>query len=76
MSGTRAGGLQARDTNKQKYGKDFYSRIGAIGGSVTDIPKGFGKEDRTLLERILKKPRHHAQSAGRKGGYTSRRGKK
>lgn len=44
--------------------------------SGTGIPKGFGKEDRTLLERILNKPRHHAQKSGRKGGYISKRGKK
>lgn len=32
MSGTRDGGLKARDTNKDKYGQDFYSRIGKTGG--------------------------------------------
>lgn len=32
MSGTRAGGLKASQTNKNKYGADFYKNIGADGG--------------------------------------------
>jgi hypothetical protein len=32
MGGTREGGQQAAQTNKDKYGEDFYKRIGAIGG--------------------------------------------
>lgn len=32
MSGTKAGGLKARETNLRKQGKDFYRRIGRIGG--------------------------------------------
>ena len=32
MAGTRAGGLKAAATNKAKYGKKFYSRIGRKGG--------------------------------------------
>ena len=28
MAGTRSGGLKAAATNKAKYGKGFYSRIG------------------------------------------------
>ena len=28
MAGTKAGGVKAAATNKSKYGKDFYSRIG------------------------------------------------
>ena len=32
MAGTKAGGLRAKATNYQKYGKDHYRRIGAIGG--------------------------------------------
>lgn len=32
MVGTLAGGRKAAKTNKLKYGKDFYARIGAIGG--------------------------------------------
>ena len=32
MAGTVAGGLAAAETNKRKYGKDFYAKIGAKGG--------------------------------------------
>ena len=34
MSGNREGGLRAVETNKKKYGEDFYSKIGAIGGKI------------------------------------------
>lgn len=32
MVGTKAGGLKAYKTNIEKNGKDFYKRIGSIGG--------------------------------------------
>ena len=32
MSGTKAGGLKAAQTNRAKYGKEFYSTIGRKGG--------------------------------------------
>lgn len=32
MAGTKAGGRAAAETNKKKYGTDFYARIGASGG--------------------------------------------
>ena len=32
MAGTKAGGLKAAATNKKRHGKDFYSRIGIMGG--------------------------------------------
>ena len=28
MAGTKAGGMKAAATNKAKYGKEFYARIG------------------------------------------------
>lgn len=32
MSGTREGGAKAAETNKKKYGSDFYAEIGRKGG--------------------------------------------
>lgn len=32
MSGTKAGGLKAAKTNKERYGDDWYNRIGSLGG--------------------------------------------
>lgn len=32
MAGTKAGGLKAAKTNTDKYGADFYVKIGAQGG--------------------------------------------
>lgn len=56
MSGTKAGGLKARETNRTKYGEDFYSRIGTEGGSKK-VQKGFA--------RMAPEKR---REAGRKGG--------
>ena len=63
MSGTKAGGKKAAETNIKRHGKGFYAHIGSIGGSKpTDSPKGFA----TNLDR--------AREAGRKGGLNSTRG--
>lgn len=32
MAGTKAGGMKAARTNKEKYGNDFYAEIGHKGG--------------------------------------------
>lgn len=61
MAGTKAGGLKAAATNKAKYGKDFYARIGAIGGRNGNTG-GFAANP--ALAKI----------AGAKGGRISRRG--
>lgn len=62
MAGTLNGGLKARDVNKERYGKDFYKRIGAIGGKR-------GHTGGFYANREL------ARTAGAKGGAISRRGK-
>lgn len=61
VSGTLAGGRKARDTNYKLHGKDFYKRIGAIGGR-NGHTGGFAANP--ALARI----------AGAKGGRISRRG--
>lgn len=63
MSGTKAGGMKAAATNKSKYGKDFYAKIGAAGGKL-------GRTGGFYANREL------ARKAGAKGGRISRRTKK
>lgn len=63
MAGTKAGGRAAAATNKNKYGKDFYAKIGAKGGKL-------GRTGGFYANREL------ARQAGAKGGRISRRTKK
>ena len=63
MSGTIAGGKQAAKTNKERYGNDWYKRIGAEGGKK-------GTTGGFYANREL------AREAGRKGGLKSKRSKK
>lgn len=63
MSGTKSGGKAAAQTNKTKYGADFYARIGAQGGKN-------GRTGGFFANREL------ARLAGSKGGRISRRVKK
>lgn len=60
MSGTREGGLKARNTNIKLYGKDFYKIAGSKGGQVGHTG-GFAADP------------ERARWAGRKGGLKSRR---
>ena len=57
-----AGAAKAAATNKVRYGKDFYARIGAKGGRMSNTG-GFAAN------------RELASIAGRKGGKISRRSK-
>lgn len=62
MAGTREGGKKTAITNKKRYGDDWYSKIGAMGGKVENPNKGFAANpDRARL-------------AGAKGGKISRKG--
>jgi hypothetical protein len=63
MAGTKDGGKAAAETNKKKYGPDFYARIGAQGGKK-------GRTGGFFANREL------ARVAGAKGGRISRRTKK
>lgn len=62
MPGTKTGGVQAAKTNRERHGRDFYARIGKIGGQNSNTG-GFAANKE--LARI----------AGAKGGRVSRRGK-
>lgn len=63
MAGTKTGGKAAAQTNKNKYGSNFYARIGAMGGKK-------GRTGGFYANRDL------ARAAGAKGGRISRRTKK
>ena len=63
MAGTTVGGLKTVETNKKKYGEDFYVKIGAKGGSVKGLKKGFAANPEL------------ARTAGAKGGSVSKRNK-
>jgi uncharacterized protein len=73
MAGTKAGGAKASQTIRERD-PDYYRRIGAMGGKVKNPKKGFGSDDRTVLDKILLK-RKRASLAGKRGGTISRRGK-
>ena len=62
MSGTVFGARKTVETNIKKYGPDFYSKIGQIGGRL-------GRTGGFAANREL------AREAGRKGGLKSKRGK-
>ena len=61
MAGNKAGGLKAKITNLERYGKDFYRNIGRRGGQN-------GRTGGFYANREL------ARIAGAKGGRISKRG--
>lgn len=62
MAGTKEGGIAAAQTNKLKYGQDFYKKIGAKGGKI-------GRTGGFYVNREL------ASIVGKKGGSISRKKK-
>jgi len=60
MAGTIQGGKQAAETNKKRYGVDFYKNIGREGGKIS---KGGGFAANPEL----------AREAGRKGGLVKKK---
>ncbi len=71
MAGTHAGGAKAAETNKTKYGSDFYASIGAKGGKRGKTG-GFAS-DKKGADGLS--GRERARLAGSKGGRISRRTK-
>jgi len=63
LGGTKKGGLQAAETNRKRYGRDFYKKIGARGGKKTGVKKGFAANPAL------------AAKAGQRGGRKSKRRK-
>ena len=72
MAGTKAGGKAAANTNKTKYGTDFYAKIGAKGGS---LGRSGGFASNKVGDDGLT-GRQRAAIAGAQGGRISRRPKK
>jgi hypothetical protein len=69
MPGTKTGGSNARQTMIEKYGADYYARIGSLGGKRSTKPKGFAwMKANGQLEKV--------RQAGIKGGANSKRGSK
>lgn len=60
MAGTKAGGKKAAETNKKRFGEDYYKNIGKKGGKL-------GKTGGFYANRDL------ARTAGVAGGRISRR---
>lgn len=60
MAGTKEGGRKAAQTNKEKYGNDFYATMGAKGGR-NGHTGGFANNHELAVK------------AGRKGGRRSKR---
>lgn len=73
MAGTKLGGQRAAATNKQKYGLDFYRRIGVEGGSRKGAPKGFAS---SIVGPDGMTGKQRASVVGVIGGQTSRRTKR
>lgn len=65
MSGSVAGGIKCAATNKEKYGEDWYRKIGAIGG----------RKPTTKLKGFAANP-ELARAVGKIGGLKSKRGVK
>lgn len=68
MAGTRAGGLAAARTNKAKYGKDFYKKIGSDGGKKGGTGGFYYMKVTGQVDKI--------REIGSRGGKISRRTKK
>jgi len=62
MPGTKEGAAKASKTNKNRYGQDFYAKIGAKGGKASTTGGFYGNRDL-------------ARAAGAKGGRASRKTK-
>lgn len=73
MAGTEKGGYKAASTIRLRHGRDFYVRIGHLGGVKKGRKKGFAS-DKVGSDGLTGTQR--AKLAGAKGGAKSRRGHK
>lgn len=71
MPGTKAGGIKASITNRDRHGENFYATIGAKGGKASSTGGFAAKipcDCKLITGDHLKR-----QCAGKKGGTVSRR---
>ena len=73
MPGNKIGGLKARETNIRLHGKDFYKRIGAIGGRNGHGPNYSGGFASTAIGADGMTGYERARKCGAIGGRKSRR---
>ena len=69
MSGNKIGGLKVAQTNKRKYGEDYYVNIGRIGGKASNTG-GFAS-NKVGADGLTGKER--ARLAGAVGGSSKRK---
>lgn len=69
MGGTKLGGLRASQTNKARYGEDFYVVIGEKGGKK-------GRTGGFWYAKHVLGDTEFIRKAGAKGGRNSKRGPK
>ena len=74
IAGTVQGGKAAAAINKARHGKDFYSKIGIIGGKNSKNG-GFAHNKECSCE-LIKGKHYIRQCAGKKGGSISKKGSK
>lgn len=75
MAQTPEGVKKATKTLTDKYGDDYFARIGSMGGK-NGHTGGFGYDGRTPIEKLLKRPKKGvllARVAGARGGKISKR---
>jgi hypothetical protein len=68
MSGNKAGGQKTKATNLKKYGKDFYKRIGELGGKAASKPKGFATFSKEQLQEVAETRRRKQNDARKSEG--------
>lgn len=72
MAGTKAGGIKASQTNRERHGEGFYAKIGAKGGANGNTG-GFAAKVPCHCD-VFSWSHTIPECAGFKGGRKSRRG--